>query len=260
MTIVETSEIAEVSLPGDIDLLIKEARRRSRRRRLTAALVVVSLIVGLALVAYGGRRIDHTNTTAHHEPGAKTLAASTQNAVTSLYPATLTMSPGLLFSAQSRVFSWGAVLSATQSRWVKIKSTGATMRWGVWRPNGLPPLYPVRSVNGGLTWTVAGPALATDWAGGSLYYVTRVIAESASAVVMVSNSIIDVSTDAGHHWYQYLNPADIWNMTGHHFTNGRIGLRVGPDQWTTRPPKNSFALYVLNVAQHQWHRVSQSLG
>jgi hypothetical protein len=261
MTIVRSREVVETTVPGDIEVLIKEARRRTRQRRFVVVLVIIVVIVGLGLAYYGSRRITDLGATAHHDPGTKALAATPQNVVPSPYPATLQMTPGLSQSSDSpQTLHWGTRLSTAQARWVTLSSFGSTYRWGVWRPNGLPQTFPVRSTDGGATWTAAGPQLASDWAGGSLFYVSRVLAESPSAVVMVSNSIIDVTTDSGHHWFQYLYSADSWNMTRHNFAGGRIGLRIGPASFAYIPPKNSFALYELNVAQHQWHRVSESLG
>lgn len=103
----------------------------------------------------------------------------------------------------------------------------------------------------------AGPMLATDWAGGGLYYVSKVFSESPTAVVMVSNSVIDVSTDGGHQWYQYLNTWDNWDITPYP-TSGAIELRISGASYA-KLPKGSYALYLLNVADHQWHRIRQTI-
>ncbi|MGC8509718.1 MAG: hypothetical protein ACP5PB_02475 [Acidimicrobiales bacterium] len=99
--------------------------------------------------------------------------------------------------------------------------------------------------------------LATDWVGGSIYYVDRVIAESSSTVVMVSNAVIDLTTDSGHVWYQYVNGADNWSITWATMTGG-IGLRVGPAPYA-QPPRSAFAIYRLDSARHRWLRVRESL-
>jgi hypothetical protein len=93
--------------------------------------------------------------------------------------------------------------------------------------------------------------------GGGIYYVNRVISESSSAVVMVSNAVIDLTTDGGHQWYQYLNTADNWLITAHAVSGG-IGLRIGPASYSSLP-KSSYAIYVLDVAHHRWRRTGQSL-
>ncbi len=94
--------------------------------------------------------------------------------------------------------------------------------------------------------------------GGGIYFVNRVIAESSWAVVMVSNAVIDVTTDSGHQWYQCLNAYDNWSITTHAVKGGGIGLRIGPASYSSLP-KASYAIYVLDVAHHQWRRTGQSL-
>jgi hypothetical protein len=185
------------------------------------------------------------------------LSVTAAGAASSPYPATLTMQRGLSQSNVVRALPWGTTLTAAQARSVTVKSSGRTDRWGVWN-TGTGPEFPVRSTDGGARWTAAGPLLATDWAGGSIYYINKVIAEGSSAVVMVSNFVIDVSTDSGHQWYQYVNAGTGWTMAAYAVPGGGIGLRIIPVSYATLP-KASYAIYVLNVAHHQWHRTMQSL-
>ena len=185
-----------------------------------------------------------------------TIVAAVSTA-SSPYPATLTMQRGLTFSYVIRSLPWGTTLTAAQERWVTFKSPGRIDRWGVWKEDDGTPEFPVRSTDGGTRWTAAGPLLATDWVGGGLYMVNKAISEGSSAVVMVSNSIIDVSTDSGHQWYQYLNAASDWTMAAYAVHGGGIGLRINLTS-TLMPQKTSYAIYVLNVAHHQWHRILQS--
>lgn len=175
------------------------------------------------------------------------------------YPVTMTMQRGLTAVVPTPALPWGTSLTTAQSRQVTITSVGSTYRWGVWVTGG-GPTFPVRSTDGGADWTAAGPQLATDWAGGSLFYVSKVFAESPSAVVMVSNSVVDVSTDGGHQWYQYLHPNDNWTMAAQVVSGGGIGLRVRPANYAIYLPRASYAVYVLDVAEHTWRRVSQSLS
>jgi len=186
------------------------------------------------------------------------FSATLAGAASSPYPATLTMQRGLTESAAGHALPWGTSLTAAQARRVTLRSSGPTYRWGVWKEYAGPGQFPVRSIDGGAHWTAAGPQLATDWAGGAIYFVTRVISESSSAVVMVSNAVIDVTTDGGHQWYQYLNGADNWSIAARAVSGGGIGLRVSPASYATLP-KASYALYVLDVAHHQWRRTGQSL-
>lgn len=91
---------------------------------------------------------------------------SAANAVTLPYPRTLTMQKGLLFSnAVSNIPKWGTELTAAEARWVTIQSKADDDRWGVWKIGGESETVAVRSADGGATWRVAGPMLATDWVG-----------------------------------------------------------------------------------------------
>jgi hypothetical protein len=173
------------------------------------------------------------------------------------YPAILKSQLGLFESATGHNLPWGTRLTAAQSRDVTFKAWGATYSWGVWEAPTGAGQFPVRSTDGGAHWTAAGPQLAADWAGGSLYYVTKVIPERSDAVVMESPSVIDVSTDGGRWWYQYLNAAANWAIAPHAVPGGGIGLHVGPASWAVLR-KGSYALYVLNIANHQWRRTELS--
>ena len=256
MTITSTRhpEVGEASEPSE--LLIREARAASRRRRLRV-LVVVLVVLAAALTGFLA--------TGNHGPtrsvgtAVNTEPRSLGAAKSSPYPATLKMQRGMYEGGgHLPAPPWGKVIPASQSRWINIKSSAAIDEWGVWRPNGDGGLYPVRSLDGGVHWRAAGPLLATDWAGGGIYYVGKVISDGPSSVVMVSNAVIDVSTDAGHQWYQYLNPASDWIISGQNLSVS-IGIRIRtfPDHGA---PKRSYAIYVLNTARHEWVRTAQSIG
>ena len=193
--------------------------------------------------------------------GALVLAASFMNvagASPSLYPATLKMQHGLYEAFTSRALPWGTILTAAQSRWVTLKPSGAIDQWGVWKQHGEAGQFPVRSTDGGAHWMAAGPQLASDWVGGGIYYVSKVISEGKSSVVMVSNAVIDVTTDGGRQWYQYLNTASDWIISAQ-VVKGGIGLHVRPFPDGNLPNK-SYAIYVLDVTHHEWLRTRRSVG
>jgi hypothetical protein len=193
--------------------------------------------------------------------GALVLAVSFMNvagASPSLYPATLKMQHGLYEAFASRALPWETILPAAESRWVTLKSSGAVDQWGVWKEHGEAGQLPVRSTDGGAHWMAAGPQLASDWVGGGIYYVTKVISEGKSSVVMVSNAVIDVTTDGGRQWYQYLNTASDWIISAQVVING-IGLHVRPFP-DGNLSKGSYAIYVLDVTHHEWLRTRQSVG
>jgi hypothetical protein len=91
-----------------------------------------------------------------------------------------------------------------------------------------------------------------------VYSVSKVFSEGPNAIVMVSNSVIDVSTGGGRQWYQYLNSADIWDIASYP-ADGLVELPISGASYS-QLPKGSYALYVLSVARHQWHRVHQSIA
>jgi hypothetical protein len=187
------------------------------------------------------------------------LSLTVAGAASSPYPATLTMQPGLSQSNFVPALPWGTTLTAAQARWVTLKSSGRTDRWGVWEEGGGPAEFPVRSTDGGARWTAAGPLLATDWVGGSMFMVHKVIPEGSSGVVMAGYSVIDVSTDSGRQWYQYVYGGFDWVVAAHAVLGGGIGLRISAESYP-RLPRPSYAIYVLDVAHHQWHRTMQSLS
>ncbi|MDE3007926.1 MAG: hypothetical protein KGI14_02695 [Acidobacteriota bacterium] len=170
------------------------------------------------------------------------------------WPATLVMQRGL---SQSRYFhppAWGTVLSPRQANDVALRESSRGAWWGVWRQGGGPPELAVRSVDEGQHWVVASPVLASDWVGGGIYYVNAVYPENASTVVIVSNAVIDLTTDGGRRWYQYVNTADDWTMRVR-FRGGALELLVRPAPYATALA-NTRATYHLSVRDHRWRRVS----
>jgi hypothetical protein len=256
MTVTSTCQPDVGEAPDAAELLIREARAASRRRRFRAFGVVIAVLVaslvGFLSVGIHGPA-NGVSTAVNTEP------KSVAGAKTSPYPATLKMQSGLYDGGgRNPTLLWGTVLPAAQSRWIEFKSPGPTVEWGVWRENGESGAFPVRSLDGGLHWMAAGPLLATDWAGGGIYFVNRVIPDGTSSVIMVSNAVIDVTTDGGRRWFQYLNPASDWIISGQPVSVS-IGLRIRPFP-DGDLPKGSYATYVLNDARHEWVRTSESVG
>lgn len=89
----------------------------------------------------------------------------------------------------------------------------AGRRWSVWCD--VTAQFPVESTDGGRRWVVAGPLLANDWVGGSMYYVSRVSAYAARVVAMAGNGVVDTTFDGGRTWYQFATSASmagLWTM------------------------------------------------
>jgi hypothetical protein len=258
MTITSTHqpELGEASEPSE--LLIPEARAASRRRRFRVLVIaIVVLAAGLTgLLATGNHGPARSVGT-----GVNTTPRSLGGAKSSPYPATLKMQRGMYeggIDVHVRSLPWGTILPSTQLRWIEVKSPTAAIEWGVWRVNGTGGLFPVRSTDGGVRWTAAGSQLANAWVGGGIYFVNKVISDGPSSVVMVSNAVIDVTTDAGRQWYQYLNGASDWIISGQRLSVS-IGIRIRPFP-DGNLPKRSYAIYVLNTARHEWVRTSQAVG
>jgi hypothetical protein len=258
MTITSTRQpdVSEASVP--IELLIREARAASRRRRfrflvMATAALAVALTVSLAGGTHGPTKASSSAT--------KSQPASAGGARLSLYPATLKMRSGMYeggFNVHVRSLPWGTTLPASQLRWIEIKSSKATVQWGVWRVNGDGGLFPVRSTDGGVRWTAAGAQLANAWVGGGIYFPNKVISDGPTSVVFVSNAVIDVTTDGGRAWFQYLNGASDWIISGQPVSVS-VGLRIRPFP-DGDLPKGSYATYVLNTARREWVRTSESVG
>ena len=256
MTITSTRQPEVGGVTNPAELLIREARAATRRRRQRVLVIVVSVLVAMVagfLVVGNSGPPKHVNAPVTTDPGSVGVPKTTP------YPSTLKMQRGLYDGGgHIPALPWGRVIPASQLRWIKFKSAGAIDEWGVWRPNGDRGLYPVRSMDGGVHWTAAGPLLATDWVGGGIYYVGKVISDGPTSVVMVSNAVIDVTTDGGRQWYQYLNAASDWIISGQPVSVS-IGIRIRPFP-DGDLPKGSYATYVLNDARHEWVRTSESVG
>ena len=256
MTVTSTRQPEVGGGTDSAELLIREARAASRRRRQRVLVIVVAVLVATmagSLVVGNGGPPKHVNAPVNTDPGSVGLPK------TSPYPSTLKMRFGMYEGGgHLRALPWGRVIPASQLRWINIKSSSAIDEWGVWRPNGDGGLYPVRSLDGGVRWMAAGPLLATDWVGGGIYYVGKVISDGPTSVVMVSNAVIDVTTDGGRQWYQYLNAASDWIISGQPVSVS-IGIRIRPFP-DGDLPTGSYANYVLSDARHEWVRTSESTG
>ena len=258
MTVTSTREPEVGEAPSGAELLIREARVASRRRRYRILGVVIAV---LALALTGFLVIGNHGPTKSSRTTTNSEPRSVGGARSSPYPATLKMQRGMYeggIDVHIRSLRWGTAIPAAQSRWIEVKSPRAIVEWGVWRVDGVGGLFPVRSVDGGVQWVAAGPQLANAWVGGGIYFVNKVLSEGPKSVVMVSNAVIDVTTDGGRHWFQYLNPASDW-IINEQPVSVSIGIRIRPFP-DGNLPKGSYATYVLNPTHHEWVRTAMSPG
>lgn len=258
MTVTSTRQPEAGEASDSAELLIREARAASRRRRFRFLCVVMALgavaLTGFLAIGTNGPTTGSNATT-------NSPARSVGSAKPPLYPATLKMQRGMYeggIDVHVRSLRWGTILPAAQLRWIEIKSSRAAVEWGVWRVDGTGGLFPVRSVDGGARWRATGPQLANAWVGGGIYFVNKVMSDGPTSVVMVSNAVIDVTTDGGHHWFQYLNPDSDWIISAQ-AVSVSIGLRIRPFPDGILP-KGSSATYVLNPTRHEWVRTALSFG
>jgi Neuraminidase (sialidase) len=127
--------------------------------------------------------------------------------------------------------------------------------------------FPVTSTDHGHQWTVAGPLLANDWVGGSLYYVTRVTACSPTVVAMVGIAVVDVTVDGGHAWTQFVTEGSLtgeWDISvagcarraqGH---PADVVLHVVIA--TAGPQQGDSATYATDDGGDTWLRQSEHVG
>jgi hypothetical protein len=145
-----------------------------------------------------------------------TLTGLGASATSSPFPATIkahlwnpkpgVMGPNLPFGAR-------VILRGPQSRICEDVAV-AGVEWSVWCD--LAAQFPVVSTDGGRQWRVAGPLVASDWAGGSMFYVSKVTAYSAEVVAMTGAGVTDTTFDGGRTWFQFatsLSMVGAWKMS-----------------------------------------------
>lgn len=142
----------------------------------------------------------------------------------------------------------------------------ARVEWSVWCDRSAQ--FPVKSVDGGHQWRVAGPLLANDWAGGSLYYVSKVVADSRDVVAMWGTGVIDTTFDGGRAWRQLATPlsmAGAWKMRVVRYEGGTgvipyelVMHVVFSPTWASH--RADSATYITRDRGQSWVRLSQHLG
>jgi hypothetical protein len=137
--------------------------------------------------------------------------------------------------------------------------------WNVWCDG--PAQFPV-TYSGRDSWSDAGPLLATDWAGGSLYIVTHVTSCSTAVAAMVGQGVVDTTFDGGRQWYQFgsgNSMAGYWSMS---VESCPSNVRGSADSMTLRVTSSGggdardtgTATYVTRDDGQYWQRASYHLG
>jgi hypothetical protein len=165
------------------------------RRSLLGLVVVVVVAAAVVAIVRGAKS---TTTT--------TSSTSTTSPTSGLFPATVAGQrwTGGQLAVQGQLKFDSAVVTGGNhgSLCENVADSGA--EWTVWCTNS--SQYPVISVDGGHHWTVAGPDLSSDWAGGSLFSANSVTACSANEAAM-TGFMVDLTVDGGHTWFQFFPSA-----------------------------------------------------
>ncbi len=77
--------------------------------------------------------------------------------------------------------------------------------------------YPARTVNGGMTWRIDGPVFHRPAAQGAVAVdeIGVVSANTAFAWLgLETNTVVDVTTDGGQHWWQAFFPGSVLSVDG----------------------------------------------
>jgi len=164
----------------------------ARRRSVMTFVVVASLLV----------------------PAASSLAAT----ATVNFPRTL---QGEVWTGQGQhcgTYAPGQVISAAQARQGFGPTIGprfyGPVGWRIYQNDRNSGQCPIETTNHGRTWRVARWVLATDWAGGSLYFVSHLTMISANEVLAWGSSSLDVTSDAGRTWYNVFAGEEQVALTG----------------------------------------------
>jgi hypothetical protein len=103
--------------------------------------------------------------------------------------------------------------------------------------------YPVASSDGGQTWRIAGPVLHINAAQGAIAVNEPGVQGSRFYYAWDDgyNTVIDVTTDAGRHWWQTFLPGAVLSVTSEPGTGGGLAALVeGP---TTDPSGHGASLW-----------------
>ncbi len=83
-------------------------------------------------------------------------------------------------------------------------------------PAGRISQYPIRSSDHGATWTTAGSYLATSGAAGANVTAVKVFSWRIVIAYSLGANVLDVTWDAGRHWYKAWMPGNILSVSALH--------------------------------------------
>jgi len=161
-------------------------------------------------------------------------------------------------------FAPGRVLSASQARPGFGPTIGPSfygdVGWRIYQNGRNSGQCPLESTDHGRTWRVARWVLATDWAGGSSYFVSHLTMVSPRVVLAWGASSLDVTSDAGRTWYNVIVPEEQVALTGLVASNNlATGIRLVAGAWPdplTAIPRATYR--PLNTSYTRWTLVAQT--
>ena len=122
-------------------------------------------------------------------------------------------------------------------------------------PGDLGATYPIATADGGKTWRIAGPilhipaaqgALAVDAAGMSSPHVWYAWSDG--------NTVVDVTPDAGKHWWQAFLPGQVLTVYADQIQCNRLIALVQPFIQRKHPPLWTYA----SATGHHWTYVANT--
>ena len=91
------------------------------------------------------------------------------------------------------------------------------------------PTYPVATSDGGKSWRIAGPLVNVAAAqGGADVAQAGVVSAHTWFMCCGLNTVVDVTTDAGKHWWTAFLPGEVVNVFGYDNPNARLVALVRP--------------------------------
>jgi hypothetical protein len=98
-------------------------------------------------------------------------------------------------------------------------------------------LYPLRSSDSGRTWSVAGPPLYTQGAHAGVSVAQAGIASPREWFACCGlNTVVDVTPDAGKHWWQSFLPGEVLTVYPAPGACGNLVALVQPFTKSKHPP------------------------
>ncbi len=159
---------------------------------------------------------------------ASTSAAATRSTLPTMIRATMLTDP--TGASYPTPLPYGTPVTREKSRMVTPATFVENVGWAVeWDgPAGNIGQYPIRRNDHGTRWKIAGPYLAITGAAGA--NVNSITVFTSRIVIAYSKgaNVLDVTWDAGRHWFKAWMPGNIISVSSPSTPNGSSGTRGSP--------------------------------